>query len=515
MATLCESALNINSLLASAEADTATFGVVHYMIDAARGRITIYMSSIKMAMMAFEQQVSGYSDGLLMVDWTYKIFFERLSLLVLSTVSIRQTGKITGFGPAPEDGEAVETMVRFQKEWVDTLLKGIRGRSLPTVWSERVRTQTYTAYAAAVADTAAVEYAPGGGGSDLAPQACGRRPHRFCKVHDYRSIMGKAKTKMKFPTIKRGKDEVNSMDYLYESMTFIYQVPPVFVDLITYVDPQGVRCDGAMLKLFKEAWAAEVDLLQYLEAYHLYLTTSRAFGPEGEPNDTNTLERANEGLKASYGFSTMEGAGVALEQAKLVGYRIGRDMTPLDEAPLATADMYKKAQSMNAKGWPMLGFTTKAEQFKQSVIFPSTELIKKYKPDIPDRPVTVAEQINHIRVWAKEFIGMLKNPKAYVKLHDGSWDFDVLCDMLNSFWVLTPITDGHPKYKALKEAGICYKCTCPSFLHYHVCKHVIAYALHKKEINLPLHFNMGVVGKRKAPAGARSTKRSGALTIDD
>ena len=120
--------------------------------------------------------------------------------------------------------------------------------------------------------------------------------------------------------------------------------------------------------------------------------------------------------------------------------------------------------------------------------------------------------------------------------------------MINSFWVLKKIAPAHKMSKELAEVpqealktlashllptnptyesylsfhirpptaqvGICYECSCPSFLHYHVCKHVLAYALHTKEAKMPLTFNPEAVGKRKAPAGARPAKRSHCLLVD-
>ena len=68
------------------------------------------------------------------------------------------------------------------------------------------------------------------------------------------------------------------------------------------------------------------------------------------------------------------------------------------------------------------------------------------------------------QVWAKEFIALMRNPKRYYKLHDGSWNFDILNDMLFSFWLISPIKADHPKKSNLKEIGIHYHCTCPQFM---------------------------------------------------
>ena len=110
---------------------------------------------------------------------------------------------------------------------------------------------------------------------------------------------------------------------------------------------------------------------------------------------------------------------------------------------------------------------------------------------------------------------MMKNPKGYHKLTDGSWDFDVLNDMMFSFWALRSVPTDHVQYDALRAMGITYLCSCPRFQPYHVCKHCIAFGLHTKMFKVPLRFDESNVGKRKAPAGASLTKRSRCLQVDD
>eukprot|EP00966_Prymnesium_polylepis_P163153 3770867-Prymnesium_polylepis.1 len=41
--------------------------------------------------------------------------------------------------------------------------------------------------------------------------------------------------------------------------------------------------------------------------------------------------------------------------------------------------------------------------------------------------------------------GVLRNPGGYYKLYDGTWNFDVLNDMIFSFFVLTPIEEHKQK----------------------------------------------------------------------
>ena len=142
------------------------------------------------------------------------------------------------------------------------------------------------------------------------------------------------------------------------------------------------------------------------------------------------------------------------------------------------------------------------------------------KQHVPDSCKTAEEKKQHIKVWAKDFKSILFKPRTFILTKDGKagrdlWDLDVAFDMVNSFWVLEKITDAHPKCEELRTAGICYTCSCPSFLHYYCCKHVIAFGLFKKEIDLPRNMDASHVGKRKAPAGARPAKRSHCLLVDE
>jgi hypothetical protein len=109
---------------------------------------------------------------------------------------------------------------------------------------------------------------------------------------------------------------------------------------------------------------------------------------------------------------------------------------------------------------------------------------------------------------------MVNNPKSYYKLIDGSWDIDILNDYMFSYFILTPIPSDHPRHGELLEAGIAYTCTCPQFNHYFVCKHAIMVSLHMGAVKLPDKLNMAHTGKRKAPAGAKASKRGNCLDCD-
>ena len=110
----------------------------------------------------------------------------------------------------------------------------------------------------------------------------------------------------------------------------------------------------------------------------------------------------------------------------------------------------------------------------------------------------------------------MKNPSTYYKVHGpNSWDFDTLVDYAYSFWILEQIKpEEHPHYAPLAKVGIVNKCNCPQFLHYHWCKHAIGYALYDEEVAVPTRFSTLTVGKRKAPEGAKPSKRTHCLAID-
>jgi len=186
-------------------------------------------------------------------------------------------------------------------------------------------------------------------------------------------------------------------------------------------------------------------------------------------------------------------------------------MEPLEQVPKVNGTEWKKAQALVKRGWQKVGFRMKHNGTTRYV-FPSTELLKDH---LPEGVTKASDIITHLQTWAKEFILMFKRQRTYEKLFDGSWDFKLLCEMLNSFWILTPIPDEHPKAALLREVGIAYTCTCEPFLHYHVCKHCLAFGLSEGDVELPMRFSTAHVGKRKAPAGARSNKRSHCLSIDD
>ena len=174
--------------------------------------------------------------------------------------------------------------------------------------------------------------------------------------------------------------------------------------------------------------------------------------------------------------------------------------------PPVSAKHWKKAQVLVQKGWPNLGY-----KCGNCFVFPSEKILQ----DLPEDATTIDQQRAYIKTWVHEFTALTKNFSGYYKLTNGDWDYDVLCDMLFSFWVVMEIDETHPRKADLRAVGVVHTCSCPQFLHYHVCKHQLAWALHTKECKIPAKYDMRTCGKRKATAGASLSKRGRCLQIDD
>ena len=531
---------HINVVLASPDATFDTTGVIGFELDGtdpADPRVLILFTSVKMAMFAFESTIDGYSDGKLLADYTYKVLKELLKMLVFSTVDIQQHGKPCAFGPAShEDATMVSLATRLLKDFIDILVKGIHTRALPQQWSAELKESLYDTYGAKV-DAAFArgvrEYAPGATGSDLAPalpngmhfELPSVHTHFDCWVHTWRAVMNN-KGKLQDST-------QDNIDDIYTDLTMLASLPSDFSFVLGRGTRSGVYSDededeveqwvrktpisgmsagyGPAINFFIQKWtkAGEGEFVEYLKKYHLWHTWSRAWGNPGDPNSTNTHERFNLLLKGHTFFDTVEGVGTIVQQAPVIGARLSMHFEPMAIAPAIKAQTWQKAQKLVEQGYYNLAFfLNKAEGI---IGIPSTELIKKIPPEL----TTVNEQLGHLTTWCKEFKKMYNQKERFDYGDTKRWDFDQLMDMLYSFWIITPINDTHPRREVLAEIGIKYTCTCPAFLHYHVCKHCLAYSLHKKEITVPKRFSLQTAGKRKAPAGASLSKRSKALIVDN
>ena len=174
--------------------------------------------------------------------------------------------------------------------------------------------------------------------------------------------------------------------------------------------------------------------------------------------------------------------------------------------PAVSKELWSKAQVMKDQGWHLLGY-----KYGDAMVLPSVALIREH---MPATTTQVEDQRKFIKTWALEHIALVKNPKSYKKATDGTWSFDVIMDMLFSFWVLAPIPDDHLRKEDLAAAGIYYTCTCPQYSHYHVCKHVLALGLAFGKTTAPLNASNVTVGVRSAPPGVTLAKRTHCMIID-
>ena len=92
---------------------------------------------------------------------------------------------------------------------------------------------------------------------------------------------------------------------------------------------------------------------------------------------------------------------------------------------------------------------------------------------------------------------------------------NTLMDYMHSFYILESIPLTHPHMNTLAKSGIIYKCNCPQFMHYHVCKHAIGFALEQAKTTVPATFSNAIVGKRAASPGAKLTKRAKCLAVQE
>ena len=104
-----------------------------------------------------------------------------------------------------------------------------------------------------------------------------------------------------------------------------------------------------------------------------------------------------------------------------------------------TPKLWKGSQDLIRKGYFNLSFKINKGV---SYIVPSTWLIKNKVPE----DLSLKQTHTFITTWAKEYRGMVKNPTSFIKLVDGSWDVEVLNDMMFSFWKLDRIPPTHKRY---------------------------------------------------------------------
>lgn len=89
--------------------------------------------------------------------------------------------------------------------------------------------------------------------------------------------------------------------------------------------------------------------------------------------------------------------------------------------------------------------------------------------------------------------------------------FDEFLDRKSKIYFLRPVHD-----ELIEEGHLRYACTCPYFLHYALCKHVLSVALHEDEEGTRARFKpewqVTRIGVR--PRAGRPRKLSRALVMD-
>lgn len=443
--TLISSKASLDKQLESVDATLDTFGVIGCFIDPDRDRVLVLSSSIKLMVTAWLLCHTGFSEGQLSSDVTFKIFKEKgLEMMTFMMQDPNQVGKLTAFGPTThQDTEQFRLAGDIIWTAITKVVRNIGANTLPSEWSMAVKELIITTYSVKVLAQPVDkrQFLPGAVCADEANAI----NDGLCESKMGVNVKEK---KTDWPHIIRaiikwikGKDSSNG-DRLIDSsdarvtelitdITFLHEC--FVVDLLVH-----------QLVMFKTKWDVKYGehvLCQYLESQHFKRHFSRCHGPAGESSDTTALECFHRIFKGEGGFDTVEGMSTVVVRTGLVGYRLSRDTTLIAEVPTVRAPTWKKAQKLLEKGWANLGFKLNA-----SYVFPSEKLIAM----IPDTLTTVKEQRVYIKTWSVEYIAMRRNPKTYNKLTDGSWDLDILNDMMFSFWALSEITE-HPKLEALRQ----------------------------------------------------------------
>jgi len=508
---------SMNKMLGSPQATIHTPYVLGVWLNEAEQRCLVLYTSILGMMLGYECANSGYTQGLVLSDYTYKFFREKLSMMTIAVADIAQHGKLIAFGPSSHEDAP---MTKKAGEWIyehgNWLVEHIAKKELPEVWSPTLVNAVYEMYITKLDNIRARSpqgvlplYTFGSVGTDCA-QAISNgfiasplirsvaqlvedprgkievTTRRICWVHIIRTCIPTAASKLLDPS----KENAN---LLYEHLA-----------LISCCTVSKLKLH--MLRWFRKEWAINKLTMTYLENHVLKYPFSRCDGCVGDPNNTNIIERKHLDLQSENYFNTVEGAGTVCLRMPRLGERVFRNTSCMALVPEVSLKSWKKAQKMVSQGWENMGFKA-----KEKYIFPSEDLLQNHIPEDAD---TVDKRRQHIKKWVTEYRAMMKNPTSYKKLTDGSWNFELICDMLYSFWELEEIEAIHPRKKELTEAGICFYCTCPQFHHYHECKHSLALGIITKKTTIPTRFSAAAVGKRKAPAGAVVRKRSGALVVD-
>ena len=514
VAALCENDLGQATVLAKPDATICDVFTIGSKLEPERGRGFVLFSSIKGLLFAFLAINSGYGEGQLMVDFTYKIFKEKLQMITYGIHDIAQSGRFCAFGPSThEDQEITEDGAVWLHREIGKIIDQIASNTLPDIWATALKVEVMSTYAHIVNSFASPVRVFGGVLADCAqaipngtiaggiiksaedatpkPEALKMlmivvKRSKTCWSHIWRTMMATGVGKLKDKS-QDAKDE------LYEDLALIHECP---YDLRDIDDEEDEGVIGIFKDMMVKKWTkrGETDLVKYLQQYILVYNFSRCDGYPGDATGTDALERGHLNIKSDNYFNYAESIGNVLVRLSIIGKNLYMNMKPLAMVPKPDLGVWKRAQRLVDKNWFALGF-----KYGDYYILPAERMLKEHIPATCD---TVAKQRDHIKGWAKEICGLLKKGSKYKKLNDGEWDFDVTADMLLSFWVLHEVPEDHPHRKALLENGIAYRCNCPDFNHHHRCKHAIAMSIILKGIKVPVRFSAKAMGKRKAPAGS-------------
>lgn len=500
-------AMAMNPVLSESGATTNTVFNIGVHLDPEANEVIVIFSAIKGLMFLYEHANSGYGTGMVMLDFTYKVFKEKLVMVVGMVPDIAQHGKLAFFGPCSHETHVTtETIGNYVRTHLNKLLLHISTDTLPEEWSPSLRVSIMQQYGNAVKQQPRADF--GGVLSDMAlaiPNgllksslinlaACDmmEEQRRACWAHVWRAIGKQIMSKL----VDKSDDNKSE---LYDDLSTYHELR-----LKNLKVGLGIMLVAKWSTAKKEPEVAQYLKEEYLEKHNF----SRCDGMPGQPTDTNMLERKNLDLKGPNYFNSVEGAGTVIAQTPLLGERAFSNTLPMQFVPDVSLKLWKKAQRLLERGWSVLGTKYKDGTY----VYPSEFMLENNMPKECD---TVTKKRNHLQVWLTEFRELTKKGDKYMKMNNGDWDFDVAADMIMSFWQLKAVPKVHKHCEELKEVGICYICDCPQFNHYYACKHSIALGLHFGEIKVPTKCSVKTVGKRKAPGGASLRKRSRALEVDN
>ena len=139
--------LNRDLVLGQPDANLNSTFVIGYELDTERERCLVLLSSLKGLFTAYLATNSGFSEGLLSFDFTYKIFKEKLNFLTMGTTDIQQRHHFCAFGPSShQDEETCRTSSNFLKDAAYQLINAIHSGVFPDEWLESLKTELTEQY---------------------------------------------------------------------------------------------------------------------------------------------------------------------------------------------------------------------------------------------------------------------------------------------------------------------------------------------------------------------------------